>query len=493
MSVNVWEVDGETSLVTSNVVDKAEAVLIEPTLGALMYIHSSDGIGNLWRAVVGAAPGTYSDDGGSYCGTIFIPTGGDGSSAWIRDYQGRIISSWYGSSTDIANNSPAILAAIAHAEDIGGGDVVIPNTGAAYTYSSNITVPSGVRLLGEGVPSVQYFTGGQISATVLRPDSSVTIGLICKSSDRGLGLENLIIDVQDTNDGTVAIEIDGLWNSHFRNLLIFGLAGNNSVGIKRASTAQGSGWNVFDNVWVEGSTGVGTGTGWLCDGGTPFATPAPSRDTFISCRGHKCNEGWKFTGCGGGMLLLNCTGEENTTFGLSVDNNTTASYPQIISGEYSGNGTYGIIGPCIVDNVSAAGNGTGELDGAQIERKLIGVASGSTRLYYKGVSVEFQKPILLNRNALVMAVGDSISPDVAVKRITSDGGAVTLTSDPQIVNPITDSVQFITLLGGSNIDTITLVDGQGLRLQGNMALSIEKAITLVYDSSFGDWVETART
>lgn len=40
--------------------------------------------GGLFKYVGGEAPGTYVEDGGDYCGTIVLPTDGDGSEAWIR-------------------------------------------------------------------------------------------------------------------------------------------------------------------------------------------------------------------------------------------------------------------------------------------------------------------------------------------------------------------------------------------------------------------------
>ncbi len=62
--------------------NKAAAVLLTPVSGKSLFIESDDG--GLFRPVFDVAS-TYSDDSSAYCGTVFIPTGGDGSTAWERD------------------------------------------------------------------------------------------------------------------------------------------------------------------------------------------------------------------------------------------------------------------------------------------------------------------------------------------------------------------------------------------------------------------------
>ena len=83
-----------------SVSNKAAAVLLSPATGKTLFIENSDG--GLFYAVTGASPGTYSDNGGSYCGTQFIPTGGNGSAAWIRLYSGEIQSQWWGQADGVA-------------------------------------------------------------------------------------------------------------------------------------------------------------------------------------------------------------------------------------------------------------------------------------------------------------------------------------------------------------------------------------------------------
>ena len=78
------------------VADFAEAVLIQPVDGEVIYIQSADGRGNNWRAVTGGNPGDYTSNGNPACGTTIIPTGGNGSIAWVRDYDGAVNVKWFG-------------------------------------------------------------------------------------------------------------------------------------------------------------------------------------------------------------------------------------------------------------------------------------------------------------------------------------------------------------------------------------------------------------
>jgi len=98
-----WLNDANTN--TFSAANKSAAVLLTPALGLKIFIESADG--GLFKAIVSAAAATYSDDGGSYCGTVFIPTGGDGSTAWVRVYEETVKSVWYGTTTPTEQNSEA--------------------------------------------------------------------------------------------------------------------------------------------------------------------------------------------------------------------------------------------------------------------------------------------------------------------------------------------------------------------------------------------------
>lgn len=60
--------------------DKATAAAIAPTTSRNLWIKGTDG--GMFYAVTGAAPGTYTSDGGTACGTEIANA--DGSAAWLR-------------------------------------------------------------------------------------------------------------------------------------------------------------------------------------------------------------------------------------------------------------------------------------------------------------------------------------------------------------------------------------------------------------------------
>jgi len=84
---------------------------LTPAANYYLYLryHTSVGDGGHgeFRGITGAAPGTYVDNGG----TIIVPTGGDGSAAWLRDVGEKILSDWFGmDKTGVSNATTAMLA-----------------------------------------------------------------------------------------------------------------------------------------------------------------------------------------------------------------------------------------------------------------------------------------------------------------------------------------------------------------------------------------------
>src|SRR5512139_1187658 len=78
---------------------------ISPVANRVIYLkyHTTAGDGGHgnFRAVTGAAPGTYTDNNG----TIIVPTGGDGSAAWLRELGGYVTPEMYGGSVSSADAS----------------------------------------------------------------------------------------------------------------------------------------------------------------------------------------------------------------------------------------------------------------------------------------------------------------------------------------------------------------------------------------------------
>jgi hypothetical protein len=105
---------------------------IEPTKTVIVrgYYSNNDGGGGTFTAAPVSTPGAYVDNGG----TIIVPTGGDGSVAWLRLFDGPISVKWFGArGNDSANDRPAIVAALAEASN---NDIFFP----AGTYLINATI-----------------------------------------------------------------------------------------------------------------------------------------------------------------------------------------------------------------------------------------------------------------------------------------------------------------------------------------------------------------
>jgi len=79
---------------TKTYANRATAILNDPVNGALYFFGGTDGGHHI--GVTGAALGTYLNNGAPYCGTVSIPTGGDGSKAYLRDYSGVINAAMFG-------------------------------------------------------------------------------------------------------------------------------------------------------------------------------------------------------------------------------------------------------------------------------------------------------------------------------------------------------------------------------------------------------------
>lgn len=98
----------------------------------LSYYSGSSGGGGDFNPSLGAAPGTYVDDGG----TIIVPTGGDGSSAWIRETDGYVNVKQFGAKGDgVTDDASAITAALNYLQANGG---VLDFLSAHYKHSSQL-------------------------------------------------------------------------------------------------------------------------------------------------------------------------------------------------------------------------------------------------------------------------------------------------------------------------------------------------------------------
>lgn len=101
------------------------------TVTVACYAAVGDGGGGTFRLVTTGGP--YVDNGG----TIIVPTGGDGSSAWIRKYSGGVCVSWFGAVGEGAVESSQIAAALL----AGAGTSVNFVRGKSYNIGGATLIP----------------------------------------------------------------------------------------------------------------------------------------------------------------------------------------------------------------------------------------------------------------------------------------------------------------------------------------------------------------
>lgn len=102
-------------------------------------LNAGDGGGGVWTFVDGAGAGTYVDN----TGTVIVPSGGDGSGAWLRQFDTYIDCRWFGVGT--VDDSAAIQAAMDAAGDLDCGQTVIFH---GLYVAKDLLVRANTRLLG---------------------------------------------------------------------------------------------------------------------------------------------------------------------------------------------------------------------------------------------------------------------------------------------------------------------------------------------------------
>jgi len=284
--------------------DKAEALTKTPVAGQTMYIRSADGRGNIWRAVTGASAGTYSDDGGSYCGTVFIPTGGDGSSAWIRDYNGPLNIKWFGAKGDGVIDDGDVWRTAALALPTNGG-VLKGTPGAIY--------------LMEGAVADPYSSTPNLISVLFQNKSNIIIDLHGCTIKQTLATESTLgVFTFDTctDCGVIGGKLSGYYSqpSSRSAALVAGIGACVGIHVDSKVVDGGRALAVFRST----------------DG--LFGSPAPTKTTVIGSA-FDCEYGVNYTHCGRahtfdiiiGDVLRGAfiTGTSGVTGKLTSDNSTS--------------------------------------------------------------------------------------------------------------------------------------------------------------------------
>lgn len=131
---------------------------IRPENDVLVYLsyHTTAGDGGhgVFRGVTGASAGTYTDDNG----ITIVPTGGDGSSAWIRQFSGAVNVKWFGAKGDYdgssgTDNTSLFQSAVNAAQNGTTGVVYIPRSDPSKTYkvTDSVSITKPIRIVGDGI------------------------------------------------------------------------------------------------------------------------------------------------------------------------------------------------------------------------------------------------------------------------------------------------------------------------------------------------------
>lgn len=146
-SATIWTVDNVNGGGSSTLIAGVAALRgVDPALYTeitlIYHTTAGDGGHGHFRAVTGAAPSTYTDNGG----TIIVPTGGDGSKAWLREYIGPVNPLWFGALGDGTTDETTLISTVVAT----GEDVEFPED-KTFLVDGNITVTTNKqRFLGPG-------------------------------------------------------------------------------------------------------------------------------------------------------------------------------------------------------------------------------------------------------------------------------------------------------------------------------------------------------
>jgi hypothetical protein len=177
-------------------------------------------------------------------------------------------------------------------------------------------------------------------------------------------------------------------------------------------------------------------------------------------------------------------------------------------------GTFGLTAGSSVNVPKVTGTVTGNFMGRFGFADMIRIGSGTVntattpnRWTFDGTSESYSEPNVggyvfiaeQNHDRLTVSstrnlqAANNLKAGRGVMKVAGQGGAVTLTSNPQITGG-TDGMK-VTLLGTHDTNTLTFVDGNGLQLAGgaNFTMGQGDVLELLYDAPRNVWVEISRS
>jgi len=168
---------GQSSSSTNFVANIAALRILTVTVGVNVivggYYADGDGGGGFFYGVKGAAPGTYVEN----YGTIIVPTGGDGSSAWLRVPAESMTLAQFGAKGDGTTDDHAAIQAALNAAGNNMTVYLQGTSGSIFYSASSFTVAIGVTLAGLGwLNESGYNTVTRIGPALAPFESTILLG-----------------------------------------------------------------------------------------------------------------------------------------------------------------------------------------------------------------------------------------------------------------------------------------------------------------------------
>lgn len=231
----------------------------------LGYSLPGDGGGGPIRAWKDSGvAGTYVDNGGS----IIVPTGGDGSAAWLWEYSGPINVKWFGAKGDgLTDDQAALVAALAS-----GGKRFLFADGT-YLQTADLTVPAEVSIAAEGGATLKAADANSITTAMLVVSSGVTLRGLRLDGNSANNTTGIYSGISGTHTSRVVIEGCYILATPKNGILLwatttpnvdFGIVNNvvTDVGWRGIEVVYAFAGNIVGNkVISSGSNGIGVEPG----------------------------------------------------------------------------------------------------------------------------------------------------------------------------------------------------------------------------------------
>jgi len=396
----------------------------------------------------------------------------------------------YGAAGDGSTDDWAALDAALRVQAAAGGGDVLLLPGKTYKITQSLTIPENVCLRAFGAH-------GQPDdlAAIIKPSNAVSIAIDDSGANRrGVGIDGIVIDMSDMPVGSTGVLFSGVHQYTIRRLGIYGLPDSTSVGLHLRGDATSGFGTLYGQIYdLNISTdNLDRGIGVVCE--TVGADKANAL-LFVGARVAHLTTGWKFIGTGSGIVCINCNSESHSGNGVEATNTTAGTHVIWIGGEVNANGGWGFTGSggrVYVDGTVMGSNSSGDMDTATLTigaRRITSSAGPSVE--FDGVHLRTDKSLIGGATSQTVVASDTITCGTLRNRLTA-ASPITMSSNPQIADGT--SIQLLILEGTSNSNTITLVNGQGLRLAGDCTLKSGDTLTLFYDAGgSNDWVEIGRS